>query len=152
DTLFGSNTNIFLGGAVAIDARLEGSVSEPQLGGEVRVNRLSISSLDPQFVIEEGNGRILLSGDKVILESFTALANEGNINANGTLTLAQFRPEEWRFGLNAGNIIVFYQGAHVTLSGDLTLTGAPQGQLLSGTVTIPQAEYTTDFDFESLAS
>src|SRR5206468_3225283 len=53
---------------------------------------------------------------------------------------------------NASDIILFYQGAQVTLDGDLTLTGTPQGQLLAGKVTIPQADYRTAFDFESLAS
>jgi outer membrane protein assembly complex protein YaeT len=152
DTLSGLNTKLFFGGTVAIDARLEGSVSEPQLGGEVRMNGLSISSLDPQFVIEDGNGRILLSGGEVILESFTARANDGNLNAKGTLALERFQPKEWRLSINADNVLVFYQGAQVTLGGDLTLTGNPQEQLLSGTVTIPQAEYTTDFDLERLAS
>jgi len=146
------NTDYFFSGTVAIDARIEGSVNKPQLAGDVRINGLSFFSLDPQLNIEDGNGRIVLSGDKVTLESFTARANDGNINANGALTLAQLQPKEWRFGLNAGNFILFYQGAQITLDGDLMLTGTPQGQLLSGKITIPQAEYRTEFDFEKLAS
>ncbi len=151
-TLSGLSTDYFFGGTVSINARLEGSVKEPQLAGDVSINGLSFFSFDPLFNIEDGNGRILLSGEKVTLDSFTALANDGKINANGTLTLAQFQPKEWRFGFNASDIILFYQGAQVTLNGDLSLTGTPQGQLLSGKVTIPQAEYRTAFDFESLAS
>jgi outer membrane protein insertion porin family len=152
DTLSGLNTNYFFSGAVAIDLRIEGAANQPQLAGDLRINGLAFSSLDPQFSIEDGNGHILLSGDKVTLENFTARANDGKINANGTLTLARFQPKEWRFGLNASDIIVFYQGAQVMLSGALALAGTPQGQSLSGKVTIPQAEYTTGFDFESLAS
>jgi outer membrane protein assembly complex protein YaeT len=152
DALSELNPDYFFSGAVAIDARIEGSVSEPRLTGEVRVNGLAFSSLDPQFSIEDGNGRILLSGDRVALESFSARANDGKLNASGTLTLAKFQPREWRFGLNASDVFIFYQGAQVTLNGDLTLAGTPQGQLLSGKVTIPRAEYTTDFDFETLAS
>jgi outer membrane protein assembly complex protein YaeT len=152
DALGELSTDYSFSGTMAINARIEGSVNEPRLGGDIHVSGLTFSSFNPQFIIEDGNGRILLSGDRVTLESFTARANDGKINANGTLTLAQFQPKEWRFGLNASDVIVFYQGAQVTLNGDLTLTGTPQGQLLSGKVIIPQAEYTTDFDFENLAS
>jgi outer membrane protein assembly complex protein YaeT len=152
DTLSGLNTNYFFSGTVAINARIDGSANHPQLAGDVRINGFALSTLDPSFNIEDGNGRILLSGDSVTLESFTARANDGSINANGTLTLAKLQPKEWRFGLNAKEIIVFYQGAQVMLDGDLTLTGTPQGQLVSGKVTIPQAEYRTEFDFESLTA
>jgi outer membrane protein insertion porin family len=151
-TLSGLSDDYFFSGKVSINARIEGSVSEPRLAGDVRINGLSLFSFDPLFNIEDGNGRILLSGDKVILESFTALANDGKINANGTLTLAQLQPKEWRFGFNASDIILFQQGAQLTLNGDLTLAGTPQGQLLGGKITIPQAEYRTAFDFESLTS
>ncbi len=152
DALSELDPDSFFSGTLTINARIEGSANEPRFAGDVSMNGLAFSSIDPQFNIEDGNGRILLSGDKVTLESFTARANDGKINANGTLTLAQFQPKEWRFGLNASGILIFYQGAQVILDGDLTLTGTPQGQLLSGKLTIPQAEYTTDFDFESLAA
>jgi outer membrane protein assembly complex protein YaeT len=152
DALSQLDPDFFFSGTMTINARIEGSANEPRLGGDMSVNGFTFSSLDPQFSIEDGNGRILLSGDKVTLESFTARANDGKISANGTVTLAQFQPKEWRFGLNASGILLFYQGAQLTLDGDLTLTGTPQGQLLSGKVIIPQAEYTTDFDFERIAT
>ncbi|HKX31293.1 MAG TPA: translocation/assembly module TamB domain-containing protein, partial [Blastocatellia bacterium] len=36
--------------------------------------------------------------------------------------------------------------------GNFTLTGTPEGQLLSGTVTIPEAEYLTEFDLGEMVS
>jgi outer membrane protein assembly complex protein YaeT len=150
DVLNELSTDYFFSGALSIDAKIEGSVYEPRLAGDVYINKFGFSSFDPQFSIEDGNGRILLSEDKVTLESFTGQANGGKINANGTFTLAQLQPKEWRFSLNASGIILFYLGAQLTLDGDLTLAGTPRGQLLSGKITIPQAEYTTDFDIENL--
>jgi outer membrane protein assembly complex protein YaeT len=146
------NTDYFFGGSATIDARLEGSVSEPRLAGEVRLNGLSFSMLDPQVNIEEGNGRILLAGDKVALENFTALANDGQVNLAGMLTLEQLKPKEWRFDLTANDVILFYQGAQLTLDSKLNLTGNQQQQLLSGAITIPQAEYATDFNLDNLTS
>jgi outer membrane protein assembly complex protein YaeT len=151
DALNELSADYYFGGTLAIDARIEGTAYEPHLAGDVRINKFAFSSFDPQFSIEEGTGRILLSEDKLMLESFSAQAQGGKVNANGSLTLAQLRPKEWRFDINASGIILFYQGAQATLDGNLTLAGTPRVQLLSGKITIPQAEYTTDFDFESLA-
>jgi outer membrane protein insertion porin family len=146
------NTDYFFGGSATIDARLGGSVSEPRLAGEIALNGLSFSTLDPQFNIEDGNGRILLAGDKVTLENFTARANDGLVNLNGTLALEKLQPKEWLFDLAANDVIIFYQGAQVTLDGKLNLIGNQQQQLLSGTITIPQAEYATDFDLDNITS
>ena len=151
DALNEFTTDYYFSGTLAINARIEGTVNEPVFAGEVGLNRLSMISFNPRFNIDEGNGRILLSGDKVTLESFSARANDGKISANGTLTLAQFQPKEWQFDFQGSEILVFYQGMQLILDGDLNLAGNRQGQLLSGKITIPQAEYTTDFDIENLA-
>jgi outer membrane protein assembly complex protein YaeT len=152
DALGQLSPDLFLGGTVAIDTRLEGTVSDPRLGGEIRLNNLSFSGVDLPVEIDSGNGRIVLAGEKITLESFAARANEGTLNANGTVTLDGFRPNDWRLAVVANNMTVLYQGAEATVNADLTLAGNLDRQVLSGTVIIPEGEYTTNLDLGSLAS
>jgi len=152
ETLGRLSQDVFVTGTMVVDARLSGTASDPRLAGEVRINDLSLSALDLPVAIEGGTGRIVFSGDKATLESFTARANDGTLQASGTMTLAALQPSEWKFTLTANNVAVDYQGAHATINGELALTGTPQGQLLSGTIRIPQAEYTTNLDLGGLVS
>ncbi|HKP85288.1 MAG TPA: translocation/assembly module TamB domain-containing protein, partial [Blastocatellia bacterium] len=152
DALGQLSPDLFLGGTVAIDTRLEGTVSDPRLGGEIRLNNISFSGVDLPVEIDNGNGRIMLAGDRITLENFTARANEGTLNANGNVTLAGFRPNDWRFAVVANNMTVLYQGAEAIVNADLTLAGNPDRQTLSGKVIIPEGEYTTTLDIASLAS
>ncbi|MFP5264512.1 MAG: translocation/assembly module TamB domain-containing protein [Blastocatellia bacterium] len=152
DALGQLSPDLFLGGTVAIDTRLEGTLSDPRLAGEIRLTNLSFSGVDLPVEIEAGNGRIVLAGDRITLESFTARANEGTVSANGTVTLNGFRPNDWRLAVAANNMTVLYQGAEAIVNADLALAGNPDRQVLSGTITIPEGEYTTNLDLGSLAS
>jgi outer membrane protein assembly complex protein YaeT len=151
DSLGQVSPDLFLGGTLAIDARLDGTVSDPRLNGEIRAQNLSFTGTDLPVNIENGNGRVVLAGDKVTLENFTALANDGAINASGALTLAQLQPKDWRFVATANNVDVLYQGAQAVVNGNFVLAGTPDRQVLSGTVNIPEGEYTTNLDLSSLA-
>lgn len=151
DSLGEVSPDVFLGGTVAIDARLGGTASDPRLSGEVRLNNVSFEGIDLPVTLQEGNGRIVLDGEQVRLENFTARSNDGAVNASGTMRLAQLQPQEWNFALTANNVNVLYEGALATLNANLTLTGTPDGQVLGGTVNIPEGEYTTNLDIATLA-
>jgi len=151
DSLGQVSPDLFLAGTVVVDARLTGTTNNPQLGGEVRLDKLSASGTDLPVAIDNGNGRIVLAGDRITLESFTAQANDGTLTAGGSMTLAQLRPKEWQFTLAATNLDVTYQGAQIVANANLLLKGTADSQVLSGTVNIPEGEYTTNLDFGSLA-
>lgn len=151
DSLGQLSPDLFLAGTVAVDARLTGTARDPQLGGEIRLDKLSASGIDLPVAIENGNGRILLAGDRITLESFTAQANDGTLTAGGSMRLAQLQPKDWHFTLSANNLNVQYEGAQIIANADLDLTGNTDRQVLSGTINIPEGEYTTNLDFGSLA-
>jgi autotransporter translocation and assembly factor TamB len=150
DSIGEISPDLFLGGTVAIDARLDGTVSDPRLAGEIQATNLSFTGIDLPVSLENGNGRIVLAGDKITLESFTARANDGTFSINGAVNLEKLQPKDWRFVANANNVDVFYQGAQAVVNGNFELTGTPDGQLLSGNVSIPEGEYTTNLDLASL--
>lgn len=150
DSLGQFNPDMFVGGTAKIDVRLGGTVKDPQLAGEILANNLSFTGVDLPVSIENGNGRILLAGDKITLENFTARANDGTLVASGTMTLAQLKPKEWHFVATTNNVDMLYQGAQATVNGNFNLTGTPERQVLAGTVNIPEGEYTTNFDLSGL--
>jgi outer membrane protein assembly complex protein YaeT len=140
-----ADSEINLSGAAAIDARIGGTFDDPRLGGEIRLRDILLSSLNSPITLEDGSGRIALSGDRLMLESFTARAGDGSLQASGSVKLAQFRPEEWRFDISANFVDVLWREVRAIADGKLTLAGTPQGQTLSGSITVPLAEYTADF-------
>jgi outer membrane protein assembly complex protein YaeT len=140
----------FVDGNVVVDARAQGTTAAPRLAGEIRATDLAFSGTDLPVEISGGTARVALAGDRINLESFTARANDGTLDASGSIQLAGLAPSEWRFTATARNVEVLYEGALATLDGDFTLTGTPDRQLLAGTVRVPEGEYTTDFDFDAL--
>jgi outer membrane protein assembly complex protein YaeT len=150
DTFGQLGPDINLGGKVAINATLEGTFGDPHLAGEIRMTGLSFSSGDTPVAIAEGNGRLVLAGDTIHLENFTAKANDGTVSTSGEITLNKLKPESWRFTITAADVDMFYQGVQALIKGTLTLTGSPDGQLLSGTLTVPEADYTSNLDIQSL--
>src|SRR5262245_38498579 len=146
------NPDYFMGGKARVDVQLSGPASAPRLGGEIHLDDISLSTIDLQYNLEHGYGRVVMGGEKVTLEYFTATANDGTLNLTGVLTLDQLHPKEWRLDMSTNYAIVYYQGALVMLYGDVTLTGDPHGQSLTGLITIPQAEYVSDFNLERLTS
>ena len=73
----------------------------------------------------------------------TARAGGGSTQISGGATLSAFRPTEWRFDITANDAEALWRGVQAAIDANLTLTGTPQGQTLSGRVTITTAEYTS---------
>jgi outer membrane protein assembly complex protein YaeT len=152
DRLPSLSPDLFLYGAMTIDARADGSLGEPRLGGKMEIAGFGLSSNNQPIFITDGAGVITLAGDQLTLNKFTARANEGSIEASGVTKLERFRPTEWRYAIKADNAELIEQNIAATISGNLQLAGTPEGQTLSGTVSIPQAEYQPDIDFDLIAT
>lgn len=150
DGLGQPSPDVFLAGTVAVDVRLTGTTNDPRLSGEIRLDKLSVSGADLPVAIDNGNGRIVLGGDRITLESFTAQANDGSLSAGGSMTLEQLRPKDWHFTLTGNNVNVSYGGAQIIANANLDLTGTRDSQILTGTVNIPEGEYFTNLDIASL--
>lgn len=144
--------DISTAGSLLVDARIAGSVSEPRLAGEILLRDAAIVTADLPVAIEQANGRVVLAGDQITLENLTASANDGTLTASGALKLDGMQPSEWKFDARASNVDFYYQGLQAVADGTFTFAGTPQGQALTGTVTIPQAEYLTNFDLGEIVA
>src|SRR5262249_8893088 len=136
---------------MAIDARADGTAGDPRLNGRVDIAGFGLSSSAQPIFITDGSGSITLSGDQLRLDKFTANANEGTIEVTGVTKLNQLRPQEWKYTIKANDAEVILQEISGDISGNLTLTGTPEGQQLSGTISIRQAEYRPNVDVDNLA-
>lgn len=152
DSLNLINSDYIFGGTATIDAKLTGTATAPQLTGEIRLNDISFSSLALPVALEQGNGRIVFAGDRIRLESFNGLANDGTLRASGEAALSGLQPAKWQLNINGEDIDIYYMGARIVANAALTLNGTPQAQTLGGRIDIPIAEYTTNFSFDELAS
>ncbi|MGH9937499.1 MAG: translocation/assembly module TamB domain-containing protein, partial [Blastocatellia bacterium] len=137
-------------GEAVVNARIGGVFNDPRLTGEAILRNISVSSPAAPITMEEGSGRITLSGDRLTLENFSARAGDGVVRINGAVTTARFKPGEWRFDIIADDADVLWRGIRATADAKLTLTGTPQAQQLSGAVTIPQGDFTSDFSLTEL--
>ncbi|MGH9850356.1 MAG: translocation/assembly module TamB domain-containing protein [Blastocatellia bacterium] len=151
DRLPAITSDLLLYGAMKIDARLTGTFDEPKLDGKVDINGFGLSSTELPIFISNGAGSFSLSGEQITLEKFTAEANDGRIEITGQTKLERLRPKEWRYDIKAINAEIAYQEIAATINGSLALSGTPDGQTLSGQITIPQAEYIPRFDIDNLA-
>lgn len=142
--------DVTLAGTATVDVRATGNLEAPQLAGQVAVNDLSVSAGRLPVYISNGAGRLVLAGDQLTLERFTANANEGRVELSGQTKLAGFRPSEWRYEVAVNDVDIIYQELSATLAGTLTLNGTPQGQTLAGSINVPQAEYATAIDLDNL--
>jgi outer membrane protein assembly complex protein YaeT len=144
--------DLTLGGTIVVDARLAGTVSEPRLAGEVVLRAGEVAAADLPVSLAQINGRLELSGEQLTLTNLTANANDGTLRVNGSAQLDGLQPTQWRFEALASNVDLYYQGLQALADGNVTLTGTPAGQLLAGTITIPEAEYLTNFDLGELVA
>ncbi|HKX28079.1 MAG TPA: translocation/assembly module TamB domain-containing protein [Blastocatellia bacterium] len=150
DQLPAISSDLLFNGVVSINAKLSGTAAAPHLSGKVDVTRFGLSSGSLPIFISDGAGQITLAGDQIKLDSFKANANDGTMEANGVLKLAQLRPQEWKYNLKTEEAAVTYQDISATLAGNFTLTGTPQSQVLAGTINIPQVEYAPKINLDNL--
>jgi autotransporter translocation and assembly factor TamB len=133
--------SVNLAGDVMIDARISGSINEPNVFGAATMRDISVSAPDAPIALDGGTGRVVLSGSRLTVENFTARAGGGSAQISGGATLTGLKPAEWRFGITANGAEAMWRGVRAAVDADLTLSGTPQDQTLSGRVTIPMAEY-----------
>jgi len=145
DTFNRINPDVFVSGELIVDARAVGSVSEPRLAGELRIVNAAVTALDAPVGIEAANGRIVLAGDRITLNDFTATAGDGPVRASGEMQLKGLQPATWKLDATASEVGIYYQGVRATANATMALAGTPERQTLSGTINVPIAEYTSNF-------
>ena len=130
-------------GTANLDARVSGSLDNPQFAGTVSTNGSGYTDPELNLRLQNITGSASLSGTNLVINSLTAgLSTGGSVSASGSVGLSGGFPADIRVALNSaryadGTMFV------ATVSGGLALTGNLTGSpLLSGTVDVEKADIT----------
>jgi len=137
-------------GKLLLDVRGTGATAHPELKGQLRIQSVSLMTPDAPLGLQNLNGVLDISNDKVNVTQLTGEAGGGQISATGVIG---YRPQlQMNLALRAKNVRIRYQDAIRTLlDSDLNLVGTSQEANLTGRVLINSLSFTQNFDLASLA-
>jgi translocation and assembly module TamB len=132
-------------GIVALDVRASGSGSAPQVNGQVRLQNISVSTSTAPMSVQNLNGTLDISNERVQISNMEAQVGGGKLTAGGSIT---YRPAvQFNIALKGDSIRLRYpDGLRTVLDSSLAWTGNMQGSNLNGRVLIGGLSFTPDFD------
>jgi len=132
-------------GQLRFDINSFGARANPDVQGQIHIENANILSADAPVGLQNGNGVLTLTKDRLNINEFTGTVGGGKVQASGGIV---YRPSvRFDLGLSAHGIRVPYpEGVREALNADLALTGGTEAATLSGQVRINQLWFTPDFD------
>lgn len=129
-----------------IDSRRYGSNSN--INGQIRLENASFRSVDSPVGLDEANGVITVTKERMEVTSFQGKVGGGTVTATGRVT---YRPAvQFDLAVAANQIRLRYpDGLRTVLDSNLSLSGNTQASTLGGTVKIQHISFTPDFDLSS---
>jgi len=145
------NRDMTASGNIVLAATARGSIDHPLVNGRLELHDASLAH--PEFAnsLSNANGIVQFNGSSASIQNLTAESGGGKITASGFVALR----DTLRFGLRttASHMrVAVQQGVSLTVDANMSLTGTPQGSLVSGMVTIDQIDYAPTSDFGTLLS
>src|SRR3984893_14862759 len=132
-------------GGVDVQLGAHGTLSSPQVQGNVRVVNAAATSANIPIGFENVNGSFTVSGNRMDIGRFTGNAGGGNVSATGFLIYGG--KTDFSFNVEANNVRVRYpDGVRSIVGGSLQLSGSPTNSRLGGNVLIDRLSFTPDFD------
>jgi translocation and assembly module TamB len=135
-------------GTINLDVRATGSASEPQLGGEVRLQDIAVATPDSPLSIDKLNGVLKLDNEKIRISEMSAQVGGGQVSLGGTFGYRGAK--DFDLALKASSLRLRYpEGLRSMLDANLIWTGDMDGSTLRGTVLVDGISFTPDFDLAS---
>lgn len=144
------NPDIQSSGELKLNINSYGARSDPNVEGRINVVNASFASGNLPAGVSRANGVLILTKDRLNIESFSASIGGGTVTAQGGIA---YRPG-LRFDLAAaanGVRILYPQGMREDVSANVRLSGTQGSSLLAGRVLIDNMSFTPDFDLASFA-
>ena len=141
--------DITSGGELLFDIDSYGRRSDPNLQGHVRIVNASFASVGLPLGLQNGNGELTLTRDRLNVTRFQGSVGGGSVSASGGIV---YRPQvQFDLAMAAKGVRVLYdEGVRTTLDSNLALRGTYDNAQLSGQVGIDQLAFTSDFDIADL--
>ncbi len=118
-----------------LQVRMQGSLAEPQLSGEIQVKDVGLGYTDFPFRLNALNGTIKLQGERAVISSLKGNVGGGDVNLTGFLVLQETPRYQIRADLS--QVRVRYPNDFTSvLEGRLTLAGTTAQGQISGNITV----------------
>jgi translocation and assembly module TamB len=132
-------------GQLKLNVNSYGARTNPDVQGQIQVVNAGFASGDLPLGLQNGNGVLTLTKDRLNITSFTGTVGGGQVTATGGVV---YRPSlNFNVALNGKGIRLLYpQGVRTGLGMNLALTGNMDSSYLSGQVRITQLSFARDFD------
>lgn len=113
--------------------------------GRVDIVNANFSNGSLPLGFQRGNGVLILSRDRLSIQSFSASMGGGTLTAQGAVV---YRPSlQFDLAVSANGVRVLYpQGMREEIGANIRLSGTRQDSLLAGRVRIDNMSFTPDFD------
>jgi translocation and assembly module TamB len=137
-------------GTITLELHATGSATGPQVGGQVRLQDVAFSTPSVPLGINQLNGTLDVSNDRVQISNLTGEAGGGQISGSGSIT---YRPApQFDLALQAKSVRLLYPtGLRSLLDGNLAWVGTMQGSTMTGRVLVDSLSFTRDFDLSTFA-
>jgi translocation and assembly module TamB len=148
-TLF--DPDLTAAGQLRFDINSYGQRSDPSVEGQVRIVNASLSEAGTPVGLQNGNGLLTLTRDRLNVTEFKGQVGGGTVSAGGGIA---YRPN-LRFDLamkGDGVRLLYQQSIRANLNTDLSLSGAYDSAVLRGQVSVEQLSFTSNFDMVNFAS
>ena len=136
------------GGTIALDVNAKGTLKNPAVNGQIRLQNASFSTEQMPLGVEALNATMQISDSGVQITNGAGKLGGGPVTLGGSIV---YRPElQMNVAVSAHSVRLRYpEGMRTVFGADLTLTGNQQASLLQGRVLIDSLSFTSDFDLSS---
>jgi translocation and assembly module TamB len=143
------NPDLTSAGQLQFDINSYGQRSDPNVEGQIRVVNASLATGDAPLGLQNGNGVLTLTRNRLDVTSFQGTVGGGELIARGGVN---YRPAiGFDLAMTARAVRMLYpEGIRSGLGGNVTLTGTPETSYLRGQVNVQQVSLTPDFDLMSM--
>lgn len=124
--------------------------SAGDIGGEIDLVNANYASASLPVGLENGNGVLKLTSDRVNIQSFQGKVGGGQVTASGGV---QYRPSiQFDLAMGARDVRMLYpDGMRENVDADIRMAGSTENALVSGTVNLANLSFTPAFDLSSFA-
>ncbi|MBV9146274.1 MAG: translocation/assembly module TamB domain-containing protein, partial [Acidobacteria bacterium] len=137
--------DVVTSGQLKLNINSYGARTNPDVQGQIQVVNAGFASGDLPLGLQNGNGVLTLTKDRLNITSFNGVVGGGQVSASGGVA---YRPAlNFNIALSGKGIRLLYpQGVRTGLGMNLALTGNLDNALLNGQVRVYQISFAPDFD------
>jgi translocation and assembly module TamB len=138
-------------GKVALDVRATGAMGHPTLGGQIKIQNVSVLTPTSPLGLENLNGVLDIHNDQLTITQLTGQSGGGTLSLTGVVG---YRPTvQMNIAATAKHVRIRYQDAiRTVVDSKLNLVGTSAASTLSGRVVIDSLGFTqSSVDLTSLA-